>query len=55
MGRATIYRFENISNDSKLELLLIVLEFGPKWFWIKTAADEGIISSGLKLELLMIS
>jgi hypothetical protein len=54
-GRATIYRFKNISNGFKLESLLIVLESGPKRFWFKTAADEGIISSGSQLEPLLIS
>jgi hypothetical protein len=54
-GRATIYRFKNISNGSGLKSLLIVLESEPKRFWFKTDADEGIISSGLKLEPLLIS
>jgi hypothetical protein len=38
-----------------VEPLLIVLESGPKRFWFKTDADEGIISSSSKLELLLIS
>jgi hypothetical protein len=33
---------------------MIVLESGPKRFWFKTAANKGIISSGLKLEPLLI-
>jgi hypothetical protein len=32
-GRATIYRFKNISNSSGLKPLLIVLESGLKQFW----------------------
>jgi hypothetical protein len=55
MGRATIYRFKNISNGSGLKSLLIVLQSGPKWFWFKTAADEDIISISSKLEPLLIS
>jgi hypothetical protein len=35
--------------------MLVVLESRPKQFWFQTAADEGIISSGSKLELLLIS
>jgi hypothetical protein len=31
------------------------LESKPKWFWFKTVANEGITSSGLKLEPLLIS
>jgi hypothetical protein len=54
MGWATIYKFETISNNSYLEPLLIVLKSGPKRFWFKTTTDEGIISSGSKLELLLI-
>jgi hypothetical protein len=53
-GWATIYRFENISSGSGLKSLLIVLESGPKQFWFKTVADEGIISSGSKLKPLLI-
>jgi hypothetical protein len=53
-GWATIYRFKNISNGSYLKPLMIVLESGPKQFWFQTAADEGNISSGLKLEPLLI-
>jgi hypothetical protein len=55
MGRATIYRIENISSGSGLKSLLIVLEYRPKWFWFTTTADEGIISSGSKLEPLLIT
>jgi hypothetical protein len=33
----------------------IVLEFGSKWFWFKTVANEDIIKSDFKLELLLIS
>jgi hypothetical protein len=54
-GRATIYRFKNISNGSDLKSLLIVLESEPKRFWFKTTADEDIISRGSKLESLLIS
>jgi hypothetical protein len=54
-GRATIYRFRNISSGSGLKLLLIVLKSRSKQFWFQTAADEGIISSGSKLEPLLIS
>jgi hypothetical protein len=32
-GLTTIYRFKNISSNSGLKPLLIVLESGPKWFW----------------------
>jgi hypothetical protein len=32
MGRATIYRFKNISSGSGLKPMLIVLESGPKRF-----------------------
>jgi hypothetical protein len=35
--------------------MLIVLESGPKRFWFKITADEDIINSGSKLELLLIS
>jgi hypothetical protein len=38
-----------------LKPLLIVLESEPKRFWFQTAADEGIISNGLKIEPLLIS
>jgi hypothetical protein len=55
MGLGTIYRFEIISSGSDLKPLLIVLKSGPKRFWFKTAPDECIISSGLKLEPLLIS
>jgi hypothetical protein len=55
MGRATIYRFKNISSSSGLKLLLIVLESGPKQFCFQTTTDEGIISSSSKLEPLLIS
>jgi hypothetical protein len=55
MGRATIYRFKNISTSFGLKLLLIVLESGPKQFCFQTATDEGIISSSSKLEPLLIS
>jgi hypothetical protein len=41
--------FKIISSGSQLEPLLIILEFGPKRFWFKTAADKGITSSGSKL------
>jgi hypothetical protein len=54
-GRATIYRFKNITSGSDLKPLLIVLESEPKQFWFKTVVDEGIISSGSKLEPLLIS
>jgi hypothetical protein len=47
--------FENISSDFGLKLLLIVLESELNQFWFKTAADEGIISSGSKLEPLLRS
>jgi hypothetical protein len=40
MGRATIYRFKNISSGFKSEPLLIVLKFRPKRFWFKTVADK---------------
>jgi hypothetical protein len=53
--RVTIYKFENISRGSDLKLLLIVLESGPKRFWFQTADDEYIISSGSKLEPLLIN
>jgi hypothetical protein len=53
--RVTIYKFENISRGSDLKLLLIVLESGPKRFWFQTADDEDIISSGSKLEPLLIN
>jgi hypothetical protein len=46
MVRATIYKFENISSGFKPE---------PLQLWFKTAADEGIISSGWQLEPLLIS
>jgi hypothetical protein len=55
MGRAFIYRFKNINSDSDLKPLLIVLEFGPKRFWFQTVANEDIISSGSKLEPLLIN
>jgi hypothetical protein len=40
---------KNISIGSSFKPLLIVLEYGPKQFWFKTIADEGIISSSSKL------
>jgi hypothetical protein len=40
---------------SKTLAAVLVLESGPKRFWFKTDADEGIISSSSKLELLLIS
>jgi hypothetical protein len=50
---------ENETTQGRLlsagEPLLIVLESGPKQFYFKTAADEGIINGGLKLEPLLIS
>jgi hypothetical protein len=55
MRWATIYRFKNINNGSSLKPMLIVLESGLMKFWFQTAADEGIISSGSKLEVLLIS
>jgi hypothetical protein len=55
MGRATIYRFENISSGSGLKQLLIVLESRLKWSWLQTVVEEGIISIGSKQELLLIS
>jgi hypothetical protein len=55
MGRATIYKFKNINSGSDLKLLLIILKSRSKRFWFQTAADEGIISSSLKLETLLIS
>jgi hypothetical protein len=30
-------------------------ESGPKQFWFKTVADEGIINNGSKLEPLLVS
>jgi hypothetical protein len=54
-GRATIYRFKNINSGSDLKSLLIVLESEMKQFWFKTTANKGIISSGSKLEPLLIS
>jgi hypothetical protein len=32
--------FENISSGSDLKPLLIVLKFGPKWFWFQTTAEK---------------
>jgi hypothetical protein len=55
MGRITIYRFKNISSGSSLKPLLIVLKSGPMQLWFKTVPDGGIISSGSKLESLLIS
>jgi hypothetical protein len=55
MGWATIYRFKNINSGSGLKPMLIVLESEPKWFWFKTAANKGIISSDSKLKPLLIS
>jgi hypothetical protein len=55
MGRADIYRFENIRSDFILEPLLIVLESGPKQFQFKTAIDEGTICNDSQLEPLLIS
>jgi hypothetical protein len=55
MGQTTIYRFENINNNFKTELMLLVLESGLKRFSFKTNADEGIISIGSQLEPLLIS
>jgi hypothetical protein len=54
-GLADIYRFKNIRKGFKPELLLIVLESGPKRFWLKIAIDEGTISSSSQLEPLLIS
>jgi hypothetical protein len=35
--------------------MLIVSEFGPKRFWFKITANEGIVTSGSQLEPLLIS